>query len=166
VSTDRLQQLLDERDIVNLMTRYADRIDGNDPIGSAACFAPDGVGHYWGEFVGREAIAARLAGILDAFVCTSHHLTNWLIEIGTDGDTASAQAYVYAFHRRRKDELPFWVSARWIDQLVRTPDEGWLFARREVAVVGSVLVHDVDKNMNHPNHPGRLDRPLGVWPIP
>lgn len=163
MSTDRIQQLIDERDILNLMIRYADRIDANDPIGSAACFAPDGIGHYWGEFQGREAIAARLAGILDAFLCTSHHLTNWLIDI--DGDRATAQSYVYAFHRRRKDELPFWVSARWIDQIVRTPDEGWLFARREVAVVGSVVAQDMERTLAHPNHPGRLDRPLGVWPL-
>jgi hypothetical protein len=163
MSTDRIQQLIDERDILNLMIRYADRIDANDPIGSAACFAPDGVGDYWGDFVGREAIATRLAGILDAFLCTSHHLTNWLIEI--DGDRATAQSYVYAFHRRRKDELPFWVSARWIDQIVRTPDEGWLFARREVAVVGSVVAQDMERTLAHPNHPGRLDRPLGVWPL-
>ena len=163
MSTDRIQQLIDERDILNLMIRYADRIDANDPIGSAACFAPDGVGDYWGDFVGREAIATRLAGILDAFLCTSHHLTNWLIEI--DGDHATAQSYVYAFHRRRKDELPFWVSARWIDQIVHTPAEGWLFARREVAVVGSVVTQDLERTLAHPNHPGRLDRPLGVWPL-
>lgn len=159
----RLQTMLTERDILNLMIRYADRIDANDPIGSAACFAEDGVGHYWGEFVGREAIAARLAGILDQFLCTSHHLTNWIIDI--DGDRASAQSYVYAFHRRRSDELPFWVSARWVDQLVRTPNEGWRFARREVAVVGRVLVEDIQRDLNHPNHPGRLDRPVGVWPL-
>lgn len=159
----RMQTMLTERDILNLMIRYADRIDANDPIGSAACFAEDGVGHYWGEFVGREAIAARLAGILDQFLCTSHHLTNWLIDI--DGDRASAQSYVYAFHRRRGDELPFWVSARWVDQLVRTPNEGWRFARREVAVVGRVLVEDIQRDLNHPNHPGRLDRPVGVWPM-
>jgi hypothetical protein len=162
-STARLAQLLEERDIVRLMTQYADRIDANDPIGSAACFAPDGVGFYWGEFVGREAIAARLAGILDQFWCTSHHLTNWLIEL--NGDRATAQSYVYAFHRRRSDGLPYWVSARWVDQLVRTPEEGWRFARREVATVGSVLAQDIDANLNHPNHPGRLDRPLGVWPL-
>ncbi len=159
----RLHTVLEERDILNLMIRYADRIDANDPVGSAACFARDGVGHYWGEYVGREAIAARLAGILDQFLCTSHHLTNWLIDI--DGDRARAQSYVYAFHRRRNDELPFWVSARWVDQLVRTPDEGWRFARREVAVVGRVLVEDIQRDLDHPNHPGRLDRPIGVWPL-
>jgi hypothetical protein len=159
----RVQTMLTERDILNLMIRYADRIDANDPIGSAACFAEDGVGHYWGEFVGREAIATRLAGILDQFLCTSHHLTNWIIDI--DGDRARAQSYVYAFHRRRSDDLPFWVSARWIDQLVRTPHEGWRFARREVAVVGRVLVEDIQRDLNHPNHPGRLDRPVGVWPL-
>jgi hypothetical protein len=79
---------------------------------------------------------------------------------------ATSQAYVYAFHRRRSDGLPFWVSARWIDQIVKTEDEGWRFARREVAVVGRVLVQDIDADLDHPNHPGRLDRPLGVWPIP
>lgn len=163
IDSTRLQRYLDEKDIIDLMIRYADRIDANDPIGSAACFLPDGVGFYWGEFTGRAAIAERLAGILDQFLCTSHHLTNPIITI--DGDAATARSYVYAFHRRRKDGLPYWVSARWIDRIVRTPDEGWLFARREVATVGSVVAEDVERRLDHPNHPGRLDRPLGVWPL-
>jgi len=163
IDSTRLQRLIDEADITALMIRYADRIDANDPIGSAACFTTDGVGFYWGEYVGRPAIAARLAGILDQFWCTSHHLTNSIITV--EGDRAHAQSYVYAFHRRRSDDRPYWVSARWIDTLERTPDQGWLFARREVATVGNVVVDDIERKMNHPNHPGRLDRPIGVWPL-
>ena len=53
--------------IQQLMIRYADRIDANDPEGAAACFAEDGVGKYWGDCEGRKAIAERLGFILSLF---------------------------------------------------------------------------------------------------
>ena len=93
-----LSELLDRDALTRLMVRYADRIDANDPVGAAACFAPDGLGVYWGDFRGREAIAERLTGILAGFHATSHHLTNVQIEL-TGETTARAQSYVYAFHR-------------------------------------------------------------------
>ena len=99
-----LRELLERDAITRLMSRYADRIDANDPVGAAACFAPDGIGVYWGDYRGREAIAERLTGILAAFHATSHHLTNVQIEL-TGETTARAQSYVYAFHRL-KDIVP------------------------------------------------------------
>ncbi len=38
-----IQELLDKQAITELMIRYAERIDANDPEGAAACFAEDGV---------------------------------------------------------------------------------------------------------------------------
>jgi uncharacterized protein (TIGR02246 family) len=96
---DGIRTLLDERAIERLMVRYADRIDADDPVGAAACFAPDGLGVYWGEHRGREAIAERLDGILARFTATSHHLTNMAATI--DGDRATAQSYVYPGRRSR-----------------------------------------------------------------
>lgn len=149
------QELLDFRAIEQLMVRYADRIDANDPEGAAACFAEDGIGKYWGECRGRKEIAARLAKILDSFSSTSHHLSN--VSIHLDGDRATAMSYVYAFHRMADtgDPLHYW--GRWVDRLVRV-DEGWRFAEREVVGIGSIEPNDAGRDRAQPGHPGRLER--------
>lgn len=61
-----LQELIHARAIEQLMIRYIDRVDANDSVAAAACFTEDGVGIYWGEYVGRAAIAERLheAGVV------------------------------------------------------------------------------------------------------
>ena len=150
-----IQELRDLRAIEQLMVRYADRIDANDPEGAAACFAEDGVGKYWGDFRGRKEIAARLAKILDLFSATSHHLSN--VSIRLDGDRATAMSYVYAFHRMADTNDPMHYWGRWVDRLVRT-DEGWLFAEREVVGIGSIEPNDAGRDREQPGHPGRLRR--------
>jgi uncharacterized protein (TIGR02246 family) len=155
METKAMQELLDERAIRQLMNRYLDRIDANDPEGAAACFAKDGIGKYWGEFKGRKAIAARLVKILDAFSSTSHHVSN--INIKLDGDKATAMSYAYAFHRMADSGEPMHFWGRWLDRFVRT-EEGWLFAEKEVMGVGSIEPGGADKTRKYPGHPGRLRR--------
>jgi hypothetical protein len=150
-----LRRLVDERAIEALCVRYIDRIDANDPAGAAACFAPDGVGIYWGEYRGQDAITERLSGILDDFAATSHHLSNVAPVI--DGDTATCQSYVYAFHRFNDTNAPFHYWGRWVDELVKVNGE-WRFARREVVGIGSLSVGDSQRDRPHPGHPGRLPR--------
>ena len=149
-----LATLLDREAITRLMSRYADRIDANDPEGAAACFAPDGLGVYWGDYRGREAIAERLTGILAGFHATSHHLTNVQIEL-TGETSARAQSYVYAFHRLKgtMEQMHYW--GRWVDELTKVGGE-WLFARREVVGVGSLTPGVEASPGDHPGHPGRL----------
>ena len=150
-----IQALLDERAITKLMVHYAERIDANDPEGAAACYAEDGVGVYWGEYRGRTAIAERLAGILDGFYATSHHLSN--VQITLDGDRARAMSYVYAFHRLKPsfEHMHYW--GRWVDALVKVEGE-WLFAHREVVGVGNLRPGVAGSPEDHPGHPGRLTR--------
>ena len=151
---EALNELLERDAITRLMVRYADRIDANDPVGAASCFAPDGVGVYWGDYRGREAIAERLTGILAGFHATSHHLTNVQIEL-TSATTAQAQSYVYAFHRLKGsfEQMHYW--GRWVDEIEKVEGE-WLFARREVVGTGSVTPGVEAGPDDHPGHPGRL----------
>ena len=150
---DPVQLLLEKQAITDLMVEYADRIDANDPVGSAACFAEDGIGVYWGDYVGREAIAERLRGILAGFLATSHHLSNIAIEV--DGEAATAQSYVYAFHRIRPGGEPMHYWGRWVDQLKKV-DGRWYFARREVVGIGSLNPGNPPFDLRHPGHPGRV----------
>ena len=151
---EALRALLERDAIQRLMVRYADRIDANDPVGAAACFAPDGLGVYWGDYRGREAIAERLTGILAAYHATSHHLTNVQIEL-TGETTATAQSYVYAFHRVKgtMEQMHYW--GRWVDEVEKVDGE-WLFARREVVGIGSFTPGVEASPDDHPGHPGRL----------
>ena len=157
MSDDLLRTLADEREIEQLMYRYIDRVDANDPEGAAGCFAEDGIGVYWGEYRGQVAIAERLGTILDAFSATSHHLSNLMVRL--EGDRATAQSYVYAFHRTVGAHEQLHVWGRWIDELVRRP-QGWRFARREVRLVGRVGSHpsSIEEDRNLVGHPGRLIR--------
>jgi len=153
---DPIRELADKKAIYELMAHYADRIDANDPDGAAACFAEDGIGVYWQDYVGPKAIAERLTGILAHFHATSHHLSNLLIRL--DGDTATAQSYVYAFHRVKAGmDKPMHVWGRWVDRLKKVDDE-WKFAHREVVSVGSIGSVRVPNDLDHPGHPGRLAR--------
>ena len=151
-----IQELLDKQAIKELMIRYAERIDANDPEGAAACFAEDGVGDYWGAYKGREKIAARLATILDDYSATTHQLTNAAIKV--DGNQATAMSYVYAFHRMADgtgETLDYW--GRWIDKLVKT-DEGWRFAEKKVVGVDHIPPKSSKQKFSLPGHPGRLQR--------
>jgi 3-phenylpropionate/cinnamic acid dioxygenase small subunit len=155
-----IQELLDIHAIQQLMVRYAERIDANDPEGAAACFAEHGIGKYWGTYRGRQEISDRLAEILVLFSATSHHLSN--ININLDGDQATAMSYVYAFHRMADTDEPLHYWGRWVDRLKRT-DEGWLFEEREVVGVGSIEPEQgqpdvINQTSVHTGHPGRLQR--------
>jgi len=156
VSSEKaILELAEKQAIYEMMAHYADRIDANDPEGAAACFAEDGLGVYWQDCVGPKAIAERLTGILDRFHATSHHLTNVQIRL-TGADTATAQAYVYAFHRVKADmSTPMHYWGRWVDEL-RKVDGRWKFTRREVLGIGSIDRGGDD--LAHPGHPGRLER--------
>jgi ketosteroid isomerase-like protein len=155
-----VRELLDIHEIQQLMVRYADRIDANDPEGAAACYAEDGIGQYWGTYQGRKEISEILTVILSMFSATSHHLSN--TKINLEGDRATAMSYVYAFHRMADTGEPLHYWGRWVDRLKRT-GEGWLFAEREVVGVGSIepenLQSDGDSPISiHPGHPGRHQR--------
>ena len=151
-----IQELLDIHAIEQLMVRYADRIDADDPEGAAACYTEDGIGKYWGTFQGRQEISEVLSVILSMFSATSHHLSNMKINI--EGDQATAMSYVYAFHRMADTDEPLHYWGRWVDRLKKT-DEGWLFAEREVVGVGSIAPEHAQSAITDlPGHPGRLQR--------
>ena len=131
----RLQALEDEREIRDLLIRYAQRLDLRDHHGYAALFARDGT---WsgrmGEATGPEAIEAMLVEGLgpapENFRNTQnfHLMSNLLIEV--DGDTATAESRLTYF--ARKDGRPVaMLAGRYEDELVRE-DGRWRFKSRRV----------------------------------
>jgi SnoaL-like domain len=131
---DRLQHLCDEQEIHHLLLRYARGIDRRDLELVRSCYHPDATdqhGSYNGDVEGFIAHLARNRG---TFERTMHFLGNQLIEL--KGDSAHAETYCVAFHRRAATasapaaDVYLWL--RYIDRLERR-DGTWKIAHRVCA---------------------------------
>lgn len=132
----RLRALEDEREIRDLIIRYAQRLDARDHRGYAALFAREG---RWsgrmGDVIGPEAIEAMLVEEFgptpEGFVNTRnfHLMSNILIEV--DGDRATAESRLVYFARTADAKPGPMLAGRYYDELVRE-DGKWRFAFRRV----------------------------------
>jgi uncharacterized protein (TIGR02246 family) len=97
MSEERLQRLLDEAEIRDLLLAFAHGLDARDWTAYAETFTEDGVFQILGQRrVGRAEIAAGPERDLTRFDRTQHFSTNHLIAI--DGDAATARSYLLAIH--------------------------------------------------------------------
>ncbi len=129
MTTDaRLQRLLDEAEIRDLLLGFARALDSKDWDGYANTFTEDGVFEILGQRrVGRAEIAAGPARDLTRFDRTQHFSTNHVIAI--DGDVAAAQSYVLGVHLPDAGQpaLHADVGGTYRCECRRT-DEGWRFS--------------------------------------
>ncbi len=152
-----LQELLDARAIEQLLVRYFDRVDANDPDGASLCFSPDV------EFEimigkrkhGRERFARSLGRVLDLYERTSHHIANFSAQL--DGDAAEFSAYVYAYHRMRDTGEPWHLWARLHDRVQRTDDD-WLITEHVLIGLDAVPDRPDIPREWYVGHPGRRTR--------
>ena len=124
-----------EREIENLIYRYAQLIDAGDldaigrMLGRASFIGPDGDVHA----VGAEAIVAIYAAFTRIYpggTPLSHHITsNVIVEI--DGDSARAESYFTVL--QATDQLPLQpvMAGRYTDTFNRDA-HGWYFASRQI----------------------------------
>jgi len=128
VSDLRLQRLLDEAEIRDLLLAFAHGLDGKDWDAYANTFAEDGVFEIFGQQrVGRAAIAAGPERDLTEFDRTQHFSTNHVIAI--DGDTATARSYLLAIHIPDADEPDVHTDIGGCYRCTcRRTDEGWRFS--------------------------------------
>lgn len=132
----RVRRLEDEREIRELLVRYAQRLDARDLAGYAALFAEQGS---WsggmGEAQGPAAIEAMLEKGFGAtpagYVNTDnfHLMSNFVIEV--DGDEATAQSRLTYFMRNAENRPAPALAGRYEDRLVREGGR-WLFKARKV----------------------------------
>lgn len=133
----QLRQIIDRQQIQDLLHTYCREVDLCHPAGITALFTEDAVGDYGsrlgGVMRGRGELFAFFSG-LRLFTGTSHHLSN--IVITFDGpDRAHSESVLFAWHRFPGDAQDAFLYARYIDELVRTP-EGWRIARRVLRMAG------------------------------
>lgn len=123
-----VRYLRDRADILDCMSRYtrgADRLDRNLLLSAYHEDATDDRGAFTG---GREARIDWLLKFLETLGHTSHHISNFTIEI--DGDVAHAESYVLTTLMPKDGSTVTLGGARYIDRFERRCGE-WRIAHRE-----------------------------------
>lgn len=136
MSDAALQQLLDEKAIVDLTIRYGWALDQRDFEDLRNVFAPDAFALLGGvECDGIDAIIARISRALTRLDVSQHLLGNQQVTIAADGATATQRCYLQAQHTIRGTEGGdnFIIAGRYEDELARTAD-GWRITRRHLIV--------------------------------
>ena len=116
----RLLELLDERDIRDVLLRYCRGVDRCDAELIASCFHPDALDDH-GNWVcsGKELPGFLIGKLLPGEASAMHFAGNMRIEV--EGDTAFAESYLLAFRAFHRDERPYTRTRalRFVDRLER-----------------------------------------------
>jgi ketosteroid isomerase-like protein len=137
----RVQQLIDSREIVDVMNAYTTALDTQDWDLLASCFTPDGDADF-GNIAGvgaldtPQAVVDLCRGALENLQATQHLQGNYVVEV--DGDNATASCYLQASHFM--DGAPggnlFTVWGKYTDRFVRTGD-GWRIKHRDLRAISA-----------------------------
>lgn len=140
-NSDLLQRVVDQQAIERLLYDYTFHLDMNHPAELAALFVEDCEVIYGPNFgaVGKPAYAKTLEGIGSYFVCTSHHVSNVVVDF-EGADQARVRAVVYAWHRYTRERPDSHVYGQYHDIVVREAGV-WKFKRRELRVSGHKDFH-------------------------
>lgn len=139
----------DRYEIEALILRYADLIDAGDFTGVGALFADGAITLPDGTVLaaGADAVTKLYAGTTrryddDGTPHTSHLVTNVLVHLDDEGDTARADSRFTVLQARPDLPLQPIATGRYHDTFVRT-DEGWRWVTRamEPTMFGDVSQH-------------------------
>jgi hypothetical protein len=126
-----VQDLIDERDIVQVALRYCRALDTCDWELLDTVFLPDATSR-----LGTPTVQDGLAAIVDycrtalaPLALSQHIVANH--EVDVDGDEATHRCYLHAQHVTAGEAGNFIVAGRYEDRLVRTTS-GWRIARRDL----------------------------------
>lgn len=128
-----IEQLLDRREIEDVIISYARGADRGDADLIAAAYHPDAIEDHGGTFLGPASdYVAMLRKVLPGAPRMSHIVTN--VSIALDGDHAASETYFLTFSRRDTGPEPFdsLTMARLMDRWERR-DGAWKIAHRRVA---------------------------------
>lgn len=129
----------DQLQIGEVLIRYATGIDRRDWDLFRTCWTADVVADYGevGRFTGVDALTDFMFASHDAMGPTHHRLSNFVIDVGQDGDEdrASARSYVHAVLIATRGDSGSWIDivGHYDDTFVRTAD-GWRISHRTVHV--------------------------------
>ncbi|MBO9723917.1 MAG: nuclear transport factor 2 family protein [Novosphingobium sp.] len=126
-----IQTLLDERQIVRRLSRFARVLDRKKWSELSDVFAHNLTFNYGlGEEIGIDALERNMRRYLDRCGPTQHLIGSMIVDI--DGDHATSRAYVQARHQRQDDPVGaiFDSTGEYVDRWLRQA-EGWRIVRRD-----------------------------------
>ncbi len=127
-----LDDLVAQQEIRDVLIRYTRGIDRMDSDLVTSCYWPGAYDDH-GAFQGTaEEFVEWVREVLSYFDATMHFIGNQLIDV--EGDTAHAESYCVAYHRRRtrygEQRHDLVIALRYIDRLERKDNE-WRIADRK-----------------------------------
>jgi 3-phenylpropionate/cinnamic acid dioxygenase small subunit len=130
-----MSAVLEAKDAIReLMATYAMALDACRFADVAACFAADGE---WTTDYGAARGPAEIEAFIKSIVPVKgegpqrkHYITNSIINIGSDGDRASALSDYLVVRESDNGLMPV-MGGTYKDQFEKTP-AGWRFARKEL----------------------------------
>jgi hypothetical protein len=137
--SSRISQLVDERDILDTVHRFAAGMDLREWDAYRSVFVDeievDYTSYRGGEVLrmAADAWVDRVRRRFATMIATQHMLTNHRIEI--DGDEALCRTYLEAQHVALVDGVEDWclIGGEYHDRLRRTPD-GWKIVLKRLDV--------------------------------
>lgn len=140
----------DRFEIIAVLDRYADVLDGRDWPRLAEVFTPD-VEMDFGAWRASnlDDVIANIRSFLDGCGPSQHLLGNYRIDLA--GDTARSRCYVRVMHfgRGEHEGKRYEMWGEYADELVRT-DAGWRSRRR----LATAKMHDGDMSLLGPGDGG------------
>jgi uncharacterized protein (TIGR02246 family) len=141
--TQTLDPAGDQREIRQLVERYAAAVDSGDGDSAAELFAPDGVFEIWLDPASSEPtstrhgpgeIAPAINGLRGNYL-TQHVIANSVVDIDPEGERGSGHTQCTAHHVKlddpdRRDEVMHLV----YDEQVARIEGRWRFTRRVLRV--------------------------------
>jgi len=128
----QLHDLLAERDIRHVLTRYCRGVDRCDAELIASCYHDDAVDDHgnW-QVAGKDASDAIISRVKPGPESAMHFMGNIHIEL--DGDTAFAESYLLAFRTAHEGTQAFTRTRaiRFVDRFTRRNNE-WKISERVV----------------------------------
>ncbi len=129
----KIENLIARQEIADEIYRYARGIDRLDFDLVRSCYHPDAYDDH-GAFAGTvDEFIEAAKDFLPRWTATQHFMGNMLIEI--DGDTARAETYAVAYHRREDDEgngKDDIMGIRYVDRFEQR-EGAWKIAHRVVS---------------------------------
>jgi len=128
-----IQQLLDERAIIDVCVRYATAIDDRDWARLHSCFLPDAVGIYHADRTlhGADEIVETIRTAVTPLSRTQHLVGTFVVDV--QGDEATSSCHLHAQHVR--SGVPggerYVIAGRYADRFARTQD-GWRIRERRL----------------------------------
>ena len=139
-STARLDRLVDQQEIRDVIYRYCRGIDRRDYDLVRACYHPDATDDHGDYRGGVDGFITYVMAGLPRYEATMHFIGNVLVE--PVADQARAESYIVAHHRiapsSSKPARDFVVGLRYVDDFERRNHE-WRIAARVCAFEWSRL---------------------------